>query len=240
MARPGGFWVVRVKRLSLKKRYVVCVAVLTLFAALFHCIGQDYEPVVLLTGFEPFAGMQFNASEEGVRLFCESGDFGGRASIFWKVLPVVYDEAARQLREAVEELKPDVVIAFGISGERCYRIERIARNLDSCGGPDNRGEVRLSCRIIEDGPGSYEAPYPHAALARKLQEKGFPWRFSDSAGGFLCNHLFYHLCHLTASGHSGVYSCIFIHVPPLRETEDLGDLVEAIGCAVEAALGSES
>ena len=228
------------KKFFLKKRYVVCVAVTVLFVVLFHCSGQDYEPVVLLTGFEPFAGMQFNASEEGVRLYCESDAFEGRARISSMVLPVVYDEAARQLREAVDKLKPDIVIAFGISGESHYRIERVARNLDACGAPDNRGEVRRSCRIIEDGLASYGALYPHAVLAQKLQERGLPWRFSDSAGGYLCNHVFYHLCHLTVAASSSVYSSTLLHVPPLGKDADHGSLVEAINCAVEAALGRRS
>ena len=228
------------KTLPLKMRYIVCVVVLALPAELFHCAGQDPELVVLLTGFEPFSGMQFNASAEGVRMFCEAGGFEGHVSVFWKVLPVVYDEAPRQLEDAVEEVKPRVVIALGICDEPRYRIERVARNLDDTEVPDNRGEARQSRRIIEEGPASYEAPYPHAELARRLEEKGLPWRFSDSAGGFLCNHVFYHLCHLAASTHSGVHFATFLHVPPLGEGEELGGLVEAIGCAVEAALDSVS
>ena len=198
------------------------------------------QPVVLLTGFEPFSGQPFNASAEGVRLFCEAGSVDDRASVSWKILPVVYDEAARQLLDAVAGVRPGVVIALGICDEPRYRIERVAHNLDDTEVPDNLAEVRLSRRIIEEGPDSYEAPYPHAGLARKLGERGLPWRFSDSAGGFLCNHVFYHLCHLAASGHSGIRVSTFLHVPPLGEGEDLGGLVEAIGCAVEAALDSGS
>ena len=198
------------------------------------------QPVVLLTGFEPFSDQPFNASAEGVRMFCDAGGLSERANVSCRVLPVVYDEAALRLREVIDKLNPQVVIALGICDEPGYRIERIARNLDDTEVPDNRAEVRRSLRIIEDGQGSYEAPYPHAELARKLEEKGLPWRFSDSAGGFLCNHVFYHLCHLSASAHSGIDSATFLHVPPLGEGEELGGLIVAIGCAVETALANDS
>ena len=173
-------------------------------------------------------------------MFCDAGGLSERANVSCRVLPVVYDEAALRLREAIDKLNPQVVIALGICDEPGYRSERIARNLDDTEVPDNRAEVRRSLRIIEDGQGSYEAPYPHAELAPKLEEKGLPWRFSDSAGGFLCNHVFYPLCHLAASANSGIHHAPFLHDPPLGEGEDLGGLVEAIGCAVAAALDSGS
>jgi len=198
------------------------------------------KSVVLLTGFEPFSGQPFNVSAEGIRLFCESGGSAAHAELSWRVLPVVYDEAALRLRAAIDELKPRVVISLGICDEPCYRIERVAHNLDDTEAADNRGEVRRALRIIEDGPESCAAPYPHAELARRLEEKGLPWRFSESAGGFLCNHVFYHLCHRAAAPESGVECATFLHVPPLGEGEETGDLVDAIGCAVDAALDSLS
>ena len=179
-------------------------------------------------------------SAEGIRLFCEAGNQGERAEISWRVLPVVYDEAALRLGEAIEELKPGVVISVGICDEPCYRIERVAHNLDDTEVADNQGEVRRSLRIIDDGPESCDAPYPHAGLARRLEEQGLPWRFSDSAGGFLCNHVFYHLCHRAAVPGSGLECATFLHVPPLGEGEETAGLVDAIGCAVDAALDSLS
>lgn len=201
---------------------------------------MSVKSVVLLTGFEPFSGQPFNVSTEGVRLFCESGGSAARAELSWRVLPVVYDEAALRLGEAIAELKPRVVISVGICDEPCYRIERVAHNLDDTEVADNKGEVRRSLRIIEDGPESCAAPYPHAELARGLEEKGLPWRFSDSAGGFLCNHVFYHLCRAAAVPGGGVECATFLHVPPLGEAEETGGLVDAIGCAVDAALDSLS
>ena len=198
------------------------------------------KPVVLLTGFEPFSGQPFNVSAEGVRLFCEGGDQGERAELSWRVLPVAYDEAALRLGEAIDELKPRAVISVGICDEPCYRIERVAHNLDDTEVADNKGEVRRSLRIIEDGPESCDAPYPHAELARGLEEQGLPWRFSDSAGGFLCNHVFYHLCHRAAGIQSGIEYATFLHVPPIGEGEETAGLVDAIGRAVEAALDSLS
>ena len=201
---------------------------------------MSVKSVVLLTGFEPFSGQPFNVSAEGIRLFCESGGSAAHAELSWRVLPVVYDEAALRLRAAIDELKPRVVISLGICDEPCYRIERVAHNLDDTEAADNRGEVRRALRIIEDGPESCAAPYPHAELARRLEERGLPWRFSESAGGFLCNHVFYHLCHRAAAPESGVECATFLHVPPLGEGEEIGDLVDAIGCAVDAALDSLS
>ena len=54
-------------------------------------------------------------------MFCEAGELGARDDVSWRVLPVVYDAAALRLEEAIDELKPEVVIAlesFGLPFSR--------------------------------------------------------------------------------------------------------------------------
>ena len=83
------------------------------------------KPVLLLTGFEPFGGLKLNASWETVKTFQGKEIAGHR--IETALLPVVYDEMAAPLQEAIAKHKPAAVISFGV-GSRVIQVETVARN----------------------------------------------------------------------------------------------------------------
>ncbi|MBV5336247.1 pyrrolidone-carboxylate peptidase, partial [bacterium] len=68
----------------------------------------------------------------------------------------------------------------------------------------------------EDGPTAYGCSLPIPELMRTLALAGAPVSFSDNAGGFVCNHLFYTARHHIET--QGLYlPMAFIHTPPLPE-----------------------
>jgi pyroglutamyl-peptidase len=86
---------------------------------------------LLLTGFEPFDGMESNLSTDIVKEF---------TNIQSLILPVTFNEAFKQLKPVVEDIKPDVLLLFGLADIRDkVTIERIAINTLHARITDNEG-----------------------------------------------------------------------------------------------------
>jgi len=164
---------------------------------------------VLVTGFEPFGGSDVNTSQ----LVAEA--LGG------VVLPVSYARAADTLRGAVRAADPDVVICFGQADREVISVERFALNLDGSESEDNDGVVS-SAEIDPNGPVAYRSTLPVDEIVAALRAEDIPADASRTAGGFLCNRVFYVLMGLLEErpGTSGG----FVHVP---EDMPVGLLVRA-------------
>ena len=170
-------------------------------------------PRILLTGFKPFGSLSVNPTEQLMHALAAE-DFGG-AVVETAVLDVDYVQAEQQFQAAVTRFAPHAILSFGVAGSTdTLRLERIAVNLDDAGLPDSGGQTRAGTRIVEQGPVGYWATLDLDALYAALVEADLPVRFSNHAGAYLCNHLFYYGLHLTQG--TGVRMG-FIHVPPLPE-----------------------
>jgi pyroglutamyl-peptidase len=195
---------------------------------------------VLLTGFEPFNGATINPAWEAVRQL--DGWQGDGFQVVARELPCVFGLSTRLLLDAIEECKPDVVIAVGQAGGRPdITLERIAINVDDAPIPDNDGWQPLDATIVSAGPAAYFATLPIKAITSAIRARGLPASVSQTAGTFVCNHLFYGLMHFT---HGLPLTAGFIHVPflPAQVVEkpgvasmDLAQIVEALRAAVEVA-----
>ena len=158
------------------------------------------ETRVLITGFEPFGGARLNSSWEAVRVL--DGQQVAGAQVMARLLPVVWDSAGVELARQVAELRPTIVIAFGVAeGEKGFRVERVARN-ENRGYRDNLG-ASLSGVDVEGAPERYDSTLPLESLVASLKAAGLPVRFSDDAGGYLCNQTFFRLSHLSRTGQRG-------------------------------------
>lgn len=158
------------------------------------------EARVLITGFEPFGGARLNPSWEAVRQL--DGKRVAGALVHARILPVVWDSAGLELARQVAELHPTIVIAFGVAeGETGFRVERVARN-ENRGYRDNAG-AELSGVDVAGAPESYPSSLPMESLVASLKAAGLPVRFSDDAGGYLCNQTFFRLSHLSRTGQRG-------------------------------------
>ncbi len=151
---------------------------------------------VLVTGFEPFGDNEVNPSQ----LIAQ--ELGG------VVLPVSYARAADELKRAIGERDPDLVVSFGLAAKRTeICVERFALNADEVENVDNEG-VSSAEAIAPEGPLAYRATIPVDDIVAALRAEGVPAAPSRDAGGYLCNHVFYTLMHAGVRGG-------FVHVPPL-------------------------
>jgi len=168
---------------------------------------------VLVTGFDPFENEPVNPSWEAVRTLDGQGIAG--AEIIARQLPTVFAESNKVLGKLLQTLQPDVVIAVGQAGGRTdMSIERVAINVDDARIADNAGKQPIDIAIASDGPAAYFSTLPIKAIVRELRAGGVPASVSQTAGTFVCNHVFYGLMHAIAR-HNLPTRGGFIHIPYL-------------------------
>jgi pyroglutamyl-peptidase len=203
---------------------------------------------VLLTGFEPFDGAAINPSWEAVRQL--DGWSGDGFVVEARELPCVFGDAAEALRGHVDALRPDIVIAVGQAGGRPeISLERIAINVDDARIPDNAGRQPVDVPIVADGPAAWFTTLPIKAIVAAIRARGIKAGVSQTAGTFVCNHVFYALMH-HLRGRGQAVKAGFIHVPFLPEQAaawpepapamTLDEIVTALRVAVEVALRTDA
>ncbi|MEV0604609.1 pyroglutamyl-peptidase I [Streptomyces sp. NPDC050315] len=166
---------------------------------------------VLLTGFAPFDGERVNPSWQAVQAVAADPPPG--YEIATAELPCVFGAANDALRRAVADADPEVVLCVGQAGGRPdVTVERVAINIDDARIPDNSGAQPIDVPIVEDGPAAYFATLPVKACVAAVREAGLPASVSQTAGTFVCNHVFYGLMHLVATERPAVRGG-FVHVP---------------------------
>lgn len=214
------------------------------------------EPVmqVLLTGFEPFDGEAVNPSWEAVRalqgwqLPALAGQHGP-AQVHARRMPCVFGAALQALDAALAELQPSLVIAVGQAGGRsAFTPERVAINIDDGRICDNAGCQPIDVPVVAGAPAAYFSSLPVKRIVQAVRAAGLPAELSNTAGTFVCNHLFYGLMHRLAQPEAqrrGMRGG-FIHIPYLPEQAArlpgpppamaLADVMAALRLAVQASL----
>ena len=195
----------------------------------------------LVTGFEPFGGDAVNPSFEVLRLLPARL---GALDVATTALPVVYGAALPALREAIAAAAPDIVLCVGLAGGRAeLSLERVAINIDDARIADNDGNQPIDRPVVGGGPAAYFATLPIKAAVAALREAGLPAAVSNSAGTFLCNHVFYGLMY-EAAAHRSRFRGGFLHVPylpsqaarvPGAPSMALEQIVEGITIILEVA-----
>lgn len=149
---------------------------------------------VLLTGFAPFGGESDNPSWDAVRLL--DGEVIAGHRIATRSLSVAFDQSLRELDDAISALRPALVLCVGQAGGRAQlSIERIAINVDDARIPDNLGAQPIDRAIAADGPAAYFSDLPIKAMLAAVRASGVPAEISQTAGTYVCNHVFYGLMH---------------------------------------------
>lgn len=173
---------------------------------------------IVLTGFEPFNGLQQNPTQaivEAIARQAESDPSGDR--LITAILPVEFQAAATQICQLIQTHQPDVVISLGVAvGRTGIQLEELAQNWDEATIPDNAGEQRPGQEIRANAPKTYPSTLPLWHFHHVLQAHQIPVAFSQSAGHYVCNHVFYvaqHYSHTLAQPPL----CGFIHVPAMTE-----------------------
>lgn len=171
---------------------------------------------VLLTGFEPFDKETLNPSWEAVRALdgwrCEG------AVVHARRISCVFGAALAELDAAIDELQPQLVLGIGQAGGRSeITPERIAINIDDGRICDNAGCQPIDEAVVAGAPAAYFSSLPIKAIVRDLRAGGIPASVSNTAGTFVCNHLFFGLMHRIAVRPVPGMRGGFIHIPFLPE-----------------------
>lgn len=201
---------------------------------------------VLITGFDPFGGEPVNPALEAVKKL--DGLTLAGAQVHTVEIPTVRLKAISKVKEAIAAFDPDIIICIGQAGGRTdLTVERVAINCDDFRIGDNEGNQPVDEPIVSGGPVGYFSTLPIKKIVAALTAKGIPAKVSNTAGTFVCNHVFYGLmdllAHDTRKRRGG-----FIHVPYLPEqaarlkdqpSMALETIVAGLKAAVETAVENE-
>jgi pyroglutamyl-peptidase len=174
--------------------------------------GPDARTTVLITGFGPFPGVPVNATMQLVPELAAAGTraFAG-VRIATAILATEWAAAPRTLDGLLAEVKPDLVLHFGVSSRaRGFEVESRAAN--ACTQmPDAAGILPAGERLRADGAEHLKASLPVQHIVARLRARGIPAFVSRDAGGYLCNAALYHSlgCARDAPGRR----VGFIHIP---------------------------
>ena len=197
-------------------------------------------PLVLLTGFEPFGGQPLNPSWLIASALQRRQVAGHR--VLAAPLPTVFGASLARLHALLDEHRPALVVCLGLAaGRSALSIERVAINVDDARIPDNAGAQPVDTPVVAAAPTAYFSTLPIKAMRQAIAGAGVPAEISQTAGTFVCNHVFFGLMHRLATGRglSGTRGG-FIHVPMLPEQGSpslpLESMVEGLRVGIRTAL----
>ncbi|HEX3138696.1 MAG TPA: pyroglutamyl-peptidase I [Rhizobacter sp.] len=192
-------------------------------------------PTVLLTGFDAFGGAAVNPSWLAAQALHGRQIAGHR--VVSACLPTVFGASLLELQSLLTAHTPALVLCLGLaSGRAALSIERVAININDASMADNQGAQPVDTPVVPQGPAAYFSSLPVKAGLQALQRHGLPAELSQTAGTFVCNHVFYGLMHALATqpalqGTRGG----FVHVPDLSVLA-LPELVGGLYLLLETAL----
>ncbi len=159
------------------------------------------KPVFLITGFEPFGKATENPSWTIAEVICNQFYSSIPASLHSCLLPVGNHaegiDAQRNLRQKLDELKPDVCLCLGMARKRICHIERRARK-----PPE----------FIDAENSNMSGAWPPEELIKEFKSLKLPFRFSNEAGEYVCEATYWALLDY-AKTNTKPHFTIFIHVP---------------------------
>jgi pyroglutamyl-peptidase len=134
-----------------------------------------------------------------------------------------------------------MLLSLGLASNRSeVTVERVALNVDDARIPDNAGQQPVDQPVVPDGPTAYLASLPIKRMVAAVRAAGVPASVSQTAGTFVCNHVFYAGAHWRATQAPGL-RVGFVHLPPLpaqaaRHPGMTGMRLSMLTDAVRAAL----
>jgi pyroglutamyl-peptidase len=192
------------------------------------------DPLVLVSGFGSFETFASNPSAEVVRALAAAPPPGMRVRS--AVLPVSFARAPAVWDALLDDGEaPTIVLGLGVASMgTTFRLER-------CAGP----RLKLVPRPDVDGRSAHEfsregpvrateielAPVLAALERRGVREIGI----SESAGGYVCEHLYHHV--LERARERGI-PALFVHVPP-EQHASLPRQIEVVRWVLAELVGAD-
>ncbi|TAG33196.1 MAG: pyroglutamyl-peptidase I [Polaromonas sp.] len=198
------------------------------------------QPCVLLTGFDAFAGAAVNPSWLAVQML-DGENIHGHVLVAAQ-LPTVFGSAAQVLARLLKRHTPALVICTGqAAGRGALSIERIAVNVNDARIADNSGNQPIDTPVVPGGPAAYFSTLPIKAMRRAIEQGGVAAEVSQTAGTFVCNHVFYSLMHALATQDALKKTRGgFVHVPNLPTqglpSMALDEMAQGLHLAIACAL----
>lgn len=199
---------------------------------------------VLLTGFDPFGGEELNPSWLAVQALHGKQIAGHR--IVAAQLPTVFGASLTALASLLRAHRPALVVCVGQAGGRsAVSLERVAININDARIADNAAAQPVDTPVVPGGPAAYFSTLPIKAMRHALQQEGIATEVSQTAGTFVCNHVFYGLMHTLATKRGFARTRGgFIHVPWLPEqgmpSMPLEDIARGLRVALRCALQTQT
>ena len=195
----------------------------------------------LVTGFDPFGGDKVNPSSLAVKRLEKQI---GSLAVHTAELPTSYALSAGVLRRVIEEIEPDIVLCVGQAGGRTELcLERVAINVQDARIRDNDGMQPIDVPVVAGGSSAHFSTLPIKACVAAMREAGLPAAVSNTAGTFVCNHIFYALMDMV-QGRSPAIRGGFLHIPYVPEKASrlggapsmaLADIVRGIEIILEVS-----
>jgi pyroglutamyl-peptidase len=133
-------------------------------------------------------------------------------------LPTQFAAARRDLLALLQRSWTMVLCVGQAGGRAAIGLERVAININDARIPDNAGQQPIDEPVVAGGPPAYFSTLPLKACVQALKEASLPAEVSNTAGTFVCNHVFYCLMHALAGQPGGQrIPAGFVHLPWLPE-----------------------
>jgi pyroglutamyl-peptidase len=177
------------------------------------------RPHILVTGFGPFPGVPYNASNALVGFLDDAArDLPLRLET--ALLPTDWREGPAKATHCAETLRPDAIIHFGVSSRaKAFQLEMCAFN--HCrASADCSGRPPEGFHVQRGGPPVLHSTFPAEFLVRRLRYLRIPAYLSFNAGRYLCNATLYRSLY-RASQLPGADAPLigFIHIPAFAADE---------------------
>ncbi len=163
----------------------------------------------LITGFEPFGEDNLNPTQLMLEWVQQDPQL---YSVFeTQLLPVVYGAHEKVLaRTDLDQFER--IYCLGLAAGRSrISLERVALNWIESSQPDNNGIVPQRGAIEPKLPTALFSSLDLEKIKDRLLSSNLPVEISLSAGGYVCNHLYFHLLNSSLRERT-----LFIHVPYLE------------------------
>jgi len=152
------------------------------------------EPVILVTGFEPFGAHSTNPSEALAKAV--DGRRAGWCAVRGLTLPVHHVDASATMASLLVETDPIAVLHLGLAGGRArIALERVGLNVMDYPLADNAGYRAGGEPCVTGGPAAYLSTLPLRPMLDALTAEGIPAYLSSTAGTYLCNQTLYTTLH---------------------------------------------
>jgi len=172
---------------------------------------------ILLTGFTPFDGREFNASWIAARALVAAHH--SDHILHALRMPVCWGQPQLALAKALAQWQPQCIIAMGEGATGLFKIETLARNLRAS-RRDNNNQLPPHPLIDPLGPDSRAASAPVSLLCSHLSQAGYPVQLSNDAGAYLCEELLYNL-EAFKEQQDTLQTVLFVHAPPFGSVLEL-------------------